>query len=193
MPTDGFCVVQVCRQPPWWLLQMSSKQGCRWLPGQDRPPTVAWWTALPRFFERKVRRLCGKEQEVCKRALITKGFPVVGFATEDLFSFLSSSCISIFSSVWCNSGDLWATAEMVLRGLRGSVSMWCLNLPGTLKLCLVLCESWCSSTCQSQGLAITEDTLQRLCKYCLSHYTWYLLHSKTLPCFTSPFQVEDLC
>lgn len=117
------------------------------------------------------------------------------------FSFLSSSRISIFSSVWCNSRNLRATAEMVLRGLRGSVSMWYLNLPGTLKLHLVLCGSSCSSICQSQGLAIMEDTLQRLCKYYLSHTTLvevrmifqYLFRSKTLPHFISLFQAGDLC
>lgn len=75
--------------------------------------------------------------------------------------------------------------------------MWCLNLPGTMKPHLVLCGSGCSSVC----LAVTEDTLERLCKYDLSHTTLvefgiisqYLFHSKTLPRFLSPFQSGDLC
>lgn len=137
-PPDDFCVVQVCLQPLWSPLQMWSKQGYRWQPEQARPPTAALWTVLPRSCGKKVQRLSGKEQEVCKRALIAKWFLIEAFVTQELSSFLSSSCISIFSSVWCNSGDLWATAEMVLCGLWRSVSMWYLNIPGILKLLLVL-------------------------------------------------------
>lgn len=135
---DDFCVVQVCLQPLWSPLQMWSKQGYRWQPEQDRPPTAALWTVLQRSCGKKARRLSGKEQEVCKRALIAKWFLIVAFVTKELFPFLSSSCISIFPSVWCNSGDLRATAEMVLCGLWRSVSMWCLNIQGSWSTPLVL-------------------------------------------------------
>lgn len=84
------CCVQVCLRPLWSPLRMSSKQGYRWQPGQARPPTAVLWTALWRSFEKKVQRLCGKEQEVCKTALITKCFLMVLFVTEGLFLFFQA-------------------------------------------------------------------------------------------------------
>lgn len=80
-PTCDFCVVQVCLQPLWSPLQMWSRQGYRWQPEQDRPPTAALWTVLSRSCGKKVPRLSGKEQEVCKRALIAKWFLIVAFVT----------------------------------------------------------------------------------------------------------------
>lgn len=81
---------------------------------------------------------------------------------------------------------------MVLRGLRGSVSMWCPNLPGAPQLLWVLCVLDMSGAGPYHHVGRIAKVLSMLFK---PHHTWIfqdLHHSKTLPHFMSPFWAGDL-
>lgn len=119
-----FSHLQVSRPLHSSPLPMSSKHDCRWLPVLVRRLILEWSTALERSWRRKASGHCGREPEVHTwTCSLTSLLLYLNIRSQSSRGLLFSSCVQVFSPVWCDPGDLWAPTAMVLRRLWRTVSV----------------------------------------------------------------------